>query len=228
MPSRNPRINIVVDPQVYEQIKQLAERRGVSISMAARDLIRDALVMEEDADLAELAGEREETFREDAALSHEEAWGLTGQLSMYIRPRHLKPATGFCSSIEVVALRGRSPWGPRLTVTRIVRPSASPPCPGSGSVRGWFRPALGSVMGLSSRIPRLRGCARRCMIASLERDRVSETREARDAQEASTATDTGSTGVTARQGGAWPRPRGRALFRPFRVKSSGRGCWRRC
>ncbi|MDD9989955.1 MAG: hypothetical protein OXQ31_27050 [Spirochaetaceae bacterium] len=84
MPSRNPRINIVVDPQVYEQIKQFAERRGVSISMAARDLIRGALVMEEDADLAELAGEREETFREDVALSHEEAWGLTGQLSMYI------------------------------------------------------------------------------------------------------------------------------------------------
>ena len=75
MPSKNPRINIVVDPPVYEQIEQLAERRGVSLSMVARDLIREALVMEEDVALARLAGEREETLREDTALSHEEVWG---------------------------------------------------------------------------------------------------------------------------------------------------------
>ena len=72
---KNPRINIVVDPPVYEQIEQLAERRGISLSMVARDLIREALVMEEDVELAQLAGEREATFREDAALSHEEVWG---------------------------------------------------------------------------------------------------------------------------------------------------------
>jgi uncharacterized protein YwlG (UPF0340 family) len=75
MPSKNPRINIVVDPPVYEQIEQLAERRGVSLSMVARDLIREALVMEEDVALARLAGEREATLREDTALSHEEVWG---------------------------------------------------------------------------------------------------------------------------------------------------------
>jgi len=84
MPSKNPRINIVVDPQVYEQIKQLAERRGISLSMAARDLIRDALDREEDVALAELADEREASFREDAALSHEEVWGPTRQLAMSI------------------------------------------------------------------------------------------------------------------------------------------------
>ena len=75
MPSKNPRINIVVDPPVYEQIEQLAERRGVSLSMVARDLIREALVMEEDVALARLAGEREATLRQDTALSHEEVWG---------------------------------------------------------------------------------------------------------------------------------------------------------
>ena len=75
MPAKNPRINIVVDPPVYEQIEQLAERRGVSLSMVARDLIREALVMEEDVALARLAGEREATLREDTALSHEEVWG---------------------------------------------------------------------------------------------------------------------------------------------------------
>ncbi len=64
MPSRNPRINIVVDPQVYEQIKQLAEKTG-------------------------------------------------------------------CIDLD-----------------------RRPPCPGSGSVRGWFGPALGSVMGPSSADPK--------------------------------------------------------------------------
>jgi hypothetical protein len=43
--------------------------------MVARDLIREALVMEEDVALARLAGEREATLREDTALSHEEVWG---------------------------------------------------------------------------------------------------------------------------------------------------------
>jgi predicted transcriptional regulator len=75
MPSKKPRITIVVDPPVYEQIEQLAERRGVSLSMVARDLIREALVMEEDVALARLAGEREATLREDTALSHAEVWG---------------------------------------------------------------------------------------------------------------------------------------------------------
>ena len=42
--------------------------------MAARDLIREALVMEEDVALGELASEREATFREDTALSHDEVW----------------------------------------------------------------------------------------------------------------------------------------------------------
>ena len=74
MPSKNTTINVVVDPPVYEQIEQLAERRGISLSMVARDLIREALVMEEDVTLARLAAEREATFREEAALSHEEIW----------------------------------------------------------------------------------------------------------------------------------------------------------
>ena len=75
MPSKNPRINVVVDPPLYEQIEQLAERKGVSMSLVTRDLIREALLMEEDVALAQLAGEREATFREDTALSHEDVWG---------------------------------------------------------------------------------------------------------------------------------------------------------
>ena len=75
MPSKNPRINVVVDPPLYEQIEQLAERQGVSLSMATRDLIREGLEIEEDVALARLARERETTFREDTAMSHEDVWG---------------------------------------------------------------------------------------------------------------------------------------------------------
>lgn len=74
MPSKNPRINIVVDPPLYELMKQRAERQGISMSLVTRDLIREALEMEEDVDLARLAEDREKTFAEDAALSHDDVW----------------------------------------------------------------------------------------------------------------------------------------------------------
>ena len=74
MPSKNPRINIVVDPPLYDLIEQRAERPGVSMSLATRDLIKEALAMEEDVALAQITEERETTFREEAALSHDEVW----------------------------------------------------------------------------------------------------------------------------------------------------------
>lgn len=74
MPARNPRINIVVDPPLYELIAQRAERQGVSLSLVTRDLIREALEMEEDAALEQLAADREATIQETAALSHGDLW----------------------------------------------------------------------------------------------------------------------------------------------------------
>ena len=74
MQSKNTTISVAVDPPVYEQIEQLAASRGVSPSAIARDLINEALVMDEDAALARLAAERDATFRSDTALSHEEVW----------------------------------------------------------------------------------------------------------------------------------------------------------
>lgn len=74
MPSKNPRINIVVDPLLYELIEQRAERQGVSMSLVTRDLIKVALEMEEDVALGQLAEEREATFREEKALSHDDVW----------------------------------------------------------------------------------------------------------------------------------------------------------
>ncbi len=74
MPSRNPRINIVVEPPLYEQIETLAEQRGISMSMVTRDLIKEAMEIEEDIALGELAEERDKTFSEESALSHADVW----------------------------------------------------------------------------------------------------------------------------------------------------------
>ena len=74
MQSKNTTISVAVDPPVYKQIEQLAASRGVSPSAIARDLINEALVMDEDAALARLAAARDATFRSDTALSHEEVW----------------------------------------------------------------------------------------------------------------------------------------------------------
>ena len=44
------------------------------MSLITRDLIKEALEMEEDIALGQLAAERESTYNRDASLSHEDVW----------------------------------------------------------------------------------------------------------------------------------------------------------
>jgi len=74
MPTKNPRINIAVEKSIYSIIKTLAKEKGVSMSMVARELIKEALEINEDMVLASFAEERENTFDKDKSLSHEEMW----------------------------------------------------------------------------------------------------------------------------------------------------------
>ena len=74
MPTKHPRLNVVLEPPVYRSVKQLARRDGMSLSLKARDLIRDALELYEDAYLGELAHERAATFDRRKALTHEQVW----------------------------------------------------------------------------------------------------------------------------------------------------------
>ena len=62
MPVKNPRINVVLEKPLYNTIKRLAAREGVSLSLKVRDLVREALEAEEDIALAAFAGKREKTF----------------------------------------------------------------------------------------------------------------------------------------------------------------------
>ncbi len=74
MPAKNPRINVVLEEPLFKSVKQLAKVDGVSLSLKARDLIREALETHEDETLALLAQSREESLGRKRLLDHDEVW----------------------------------------------------------------------------------------------------------------------------------------------------------
>jgi len=74
MPTKNPRVNIVVEPPLYNVIHDLATSEGVSMSTIARDLIREAIDLREDVTLAAFADKRIKSFDRKVALSNEDVW----------------------------------------------------------------------------------------------------------------------------------------------------------
>ncbi|MBI5198594.1 MAG: toxin-antitoxin system, antitoxin component, partial [Nitrospirae bacterium] len=48
MPTKNPRINVVLEKPLYNSVQHLAEKEGISLSLKVRDLIKEALELEED------------------------------------------------------------------------------------------------------------------------------------------------------------------------------------
>ena len=74
MTTKNPRINISIDQPLYGLIQSLAKEEGVSLSMLARDLIKESLELREDAALAAFAEKREKSFDPADALTHKQAW----------------------------------------------------------------------------------------------------------------------------------------------------------
>ena len=74
MPTKNPRINVVLDSPLYKNVRFLAEKDGVSLSTKVRDLLKEAVEIQEDLYLAAIAKDREKSWDEDSALNHEEVW----------------------------------------------------------------------------------------------------------------------------------------------------------
>ncbi len=74
MPTKNPRINIVLEKKSYDGIKRIAKKEGVSLSLKARDLLNEALEIYEDTILDEIGSEREKTFSRKKALTHDQVW----------------------------------------------------------------------------------------------------------------------------------------------------------
>jgi len=75
MPTKNPRVNVVLEKPLYERVRRLAEKEDISLSLKIRDLVREALEAEEDAALAQFAEERERSFKRSRALTHKQVWG---------------------------------------------------------------------------------------------------------------------------------------------------------
>ena len=48
MPTLQPRLNVVLEPDIYNWIARLADQKGLSRSLVARDLLREALELYED------------------------------------------------------------------------------------------------------------------------------------------------------------------------------------
>lgn len=74
MPTKNPRVNVVLERPIYDALGRIARREGASLSTTARDLLRAALEMQEDRFLTAVAEERERLFDRTRALSHEAVW----------------------------------------------------------------------------------------------------------------------------------------------------------
>jgi metal-responsive CopG/Arc/MetJ family transcriptional regulator len=74
MPAKNSRINVVLEEPLYITVERLAKRDKVSLSLKVRDLVKEALEMEEDAALSAFAEERDKTFKKATALKHDEVW----------------------------------------------------------------------------------------------------------------------------------------------------------
>ena len=74
MPAKNPRINVVLDPPLYKNVQFLAEKDGVSLSTKVRDLLKDAMEIQEDIYLVEVAEQRASTLDSKETLSHEDTW----------------------------------------------------------------------------------------------------------------------------------------------------------
>ena len=72
MPTKNPRLNVVLSEDTYQVIEKIAKKEGKSLSVVAKELMEDAIEKHEDLLLSEMAMKRE--ARSKKTVSHEKAW----------------------------------------------------------------------------------------------------------------------------------------------------------
>lgn len=74
MPTKNPRLNVVLDQSLYDLVEQIAKKEGKSLSVVAKELMEDALEKHEDLLISEMAMKRESESKK--TVSHAKAWKL--------------------------------------------------------------------------------------------------------------------------------------------------------
>jgi predicted DNA-binding protein len=72
MPTKNPRLNVVLSDELYEMVEKIAKKEGKSLSVVAKELMQDALEKHEDMLLSEMAIKRETKSKK--TLPHAKAW----------------------------------------------------------------------------------------------------------------------------------------------------------
>ena len=73
MPTKNPRLNVVLNKRTEELIDILSKKRDISKSALAKELIEKAIELEEDLHLTEIAETRKKTLKSNLS-SEEEFW----------------------------------------------------------------------------------------------------------------------------------------------------------
>ena len=74
MATKNPRLNVVLEPSLMRGVDHLAREQGISLSAMARDLIKEALDTYEDGQWQKITQKRETTFSSKKSLAHDEVW----------------------------------------------------------------------------------------------------------------------------------------------------------
>jgi len=72
MPTKNPRLNVVLSDELYEMVEKIAMQEGKSLSVVAKELMEDALEKHEDMLLSEMAMKREAKSKKK--IPHDKAW----------------------------------------------------------------------------------------------------------------------------------------------------------
>jgi hypothetical protein len=72
MSANRPRVQTALEPELFADVKRLARTRGVSLSRAARDLIREAVEFHEDTALDGVIGNRCSSWNPRTALTSSE------------------------------------------------------------------------------------------------------------------------------------------------------------
>ena len=74
MATKHPRLNVVLEPEILMGIKKLAKNYGVSLSLMARDLLKEAIERYEDGYWQRVTEKREKNFSYKNALTHKQIW----------------------------------------------------------------------------------------------------------------------------------------------------------
>ena len=72
MPTKNPRLNVVLDETLFSLLSRMAKKEDKSMSVVAKELIQQAVDRHEDMWLSDMAMKREAKSKK--TIKHDKAW----------------------------------------------------------------------------------------------------------------------------------------------------------